>query len=211
MVVHVLHPILVLAHHHGQVQHVLLQCVSIHDRAIIPYLSLCLASGCFFGKDRVRLVDGGTRLIEDLQSGDRVWSLASDGKRWIEDEIIMIMHRGQHQIGNGHDQWLASCRLLIECCCCLVFLAKFYTMTLIDGNELSLTDRHYIPVFDVKENRVRMIRSSGVSVGDELLMYEKRVSVKTISVSFRAGFYSPLTLSGYLMVNNISTSIYSDR
>lgn len=84
-------------------------------------------------------------------------------------------------------------------------------MTLVDGNELSLTDRHYIPVFDVKENRIRMIRSSAISVGDELLMYERRVSVKEISMSFHSDFYSPLTLSGYLLVNNISTSIYSDR
>lgn len=66
-------------------------------------------------------------------------------------------------------------------------------------------------VFDVKENRIQIIRSSDVSVGDQLLMYERAVSVKKISICFRHGFDSPLTLSGQLMVNNISTSVFSDR
>ena len=91
------------------------------------------------------------------------------------------------------------------------FLAKFYTMTLVDGNELSLTDRHYIPIFHVNESRIQMIRSADVAAGDQLLMYEKAVAVKKILISFRPGFYSPLTLSGHLMVNNVSTSIFSDR
>ena len=84
-------------------------------------------------------------------------------------------------------------------------------MTLVDGHELSLTDLHYIPIVDAKERRVRVIRSSDVSVGDQLLMSHRQVPVKEISISFRRGFYSPLTLSGYLMVNNISTSVFSDR
>lgn len=84
-------------------------------------------------------------------------------------------------------------------------------MTLVDGNELSLTGLHYIPIFDVRKHEIRMIRSSDVSVGDQLLMHDEMVSIANISISFRHGFYSPLTLSGYLAVNNISTSVFSDR
>ena len=74
------------------------------ETTLVP--SSRLASGCFYGEDRVRLVDGGTRLIQDLQVGDRVWSLTSDGQECIEDEIIMIMHTGRHQTGESTS---ASC------------------------------------------------------------------------------------------------------
>lgn len=70
---------------------------------MILSLFVCVASGCFHGDDRVRLVDGGTRLIQDLEVGDRVWSLTSDGKQWIDDEIVMIMHTGRNETGKRDD------------------------------------------------------------------------------------------------------------
>lgn len=49
---------------------------------------------CFYGQDMVNLVEGGQRFIENLQVGDRIWSLSPDGQTLIPDEIIMMMHNG---------------------------------------------------------------------------------------------------------------------
>jgi len=53
---------------------------------------LCIA--CYFGGDYVNLVEGGQRRISNLKAGDRVWTLDRDGKRLIEDEIMVIPHAG---------------------------------------------------------------------------------------------------------------------
>lgn len=92
-----------------------------------------------------------------------------------------------------------------------VFSVEFYTMTTIDGDQLSLTDRHYIPVFDVEENRVKIIRTSRVTLKHRLIMFNRTMSIDKIMIGSRRGFFSPLTLSGYLMVNNISASVFSER
>ena len=55
---------------------------------------------CFYGKDKVNLIDGGQRSIEHLQVGDRVWSISSDGHSFIEDEIILSMHNGPNKPGH---------------------------------------------------------------------------------------------------------------
>jgi hypothetical protein len=41
-------------------------------------------------------------------------------------------------------------------------------------------------------------------------MLGRRIKLKKIIRAVRIGFYSPITLSGYLLVNNLSTSVYSD-
>lgn len=41
-------------------------------------------------------------------------------------------------------------------------------------------------------------------------MFNKKVRIENISENIRHGFYSPLTLTSYLLVNNISTSIFAD-
>ena len=49
---------------------------------------------CYFGEDLVNLVQGGQRKIRHLKAGDKIWSLSSDGHRWIEDEIMCVPHAG---------------------------------------------------------------------------------------------------------------------
>ena len=44
-----------------------------------------------------------------------------------------------------------------------------------------------------------------------LIMYDRKGAIKSITMNLRQGYYSPLTLSSYLYVNNISTSVFSDR
>ncbi|CAF1540671.1 unnamed protein product, partial [Adineta steineri] len=143
-------------------------------------------ASCFYGKDQVELVHGEKRSIENLVIGDRVWSITPDGNSLIEDEIIMMMHNEPN------------------------ISASFYTFKTIEGYEVSLTDRHNIPVFDSKENQIKIKRSSLVRQEDYLLMYNRKIKIENISINTRIGFYSPLTLTGYLLVNNISTSVFSD-
>ena len=42
-------------------------------------------------------------------------------------------------------------------------------------------------------------------------MHGKRIPIDSITLNTRDSYYSPLTLSSYLYVNNISTSVFSDR
>jgi len=42
-------------------------------------------------------------------------------------------------------------------------------------------------------------------------MFDRKVPIENILISSRQGFYSPLTLTSSLFVNNISTSVFSDR
>ncbi|CAF1278588.1 unnamed protein product [Adineta steineri] len=143
-------------------------------------------ASCFYGKDQVELVHGEKRSIENLIIGDRVWSITPDGNSLIEDEIIMMMHNEPN------------------------ISALFYTFKTIEGYEVSLTDRHNIPVFDSKKNQIKIKRSSLVRQEDYLLMHNRKVKIENISINTRIGFYSPLTLTDYLLVNNISTSVFSD-
>jgi len=62
---------------------------------------LIILDSCFYGKDRVNLIDGGTRRIEELKVGDRIWSLIHHGNYLIQDEIILMMHNGPN--GSGFD------------------------------------------------------------------------------------------------------------
>jgi len=42
-------------------------------------------------------------------------------------------------------------------------------------------------------------------------MFGRKIEIENISINTRQGFYAPLTFTGYLFVNNISTSVFSDR
>jgi hypothetical protein len=73
-----------------------------------------------------------------------------------------------------------------------------------------LTDVHFLVVIDKDENKMKMKPASQVTLEDQLLMLGRRIKLKKIIRAVRIGFYSPITLSGYLLVNNLSTSVYSD-
>ncbi len=73
-----------------------------------------------------------------------------------------------------------------------------------------MTDVHFLVVIDKDENKMKMKPASQVTLEDQLLMLGRRIKLKKIIRAVRIGFYSPITLSGYLLVNNLSTSVYSD-
>lgn len=93
----------------------------------------------------------------------------------------------------------------------VLFLALFYTFKTTDGYVLSLTATHNILVYLPKEDRIEYLRASKVTLEHQLIMHERKVSIEEISQNIRNGYYSPLTLSSYLLVNNISASVFADR
>ncbi|CAF1278499.1 unnamed protein product [Rotaria sordida] len=141
---------------------------------------------CYFGEDYINLVEGGRRQIGNLKTGDRVWTISNDGKRLIEDEIIVIPHAGP------------------------TIPAYFYTFTTIEGHTVSLTDSHFIVAIAKGENKIKIICASEVTLEHQLIMAGRTIGLEKIVYSIRIGFYSPITLSGYLTVNNLSTSVYVD-
>ena len=93
----------------------------------------------------------------------------------------------------------------------MFFLALFYTFKTNDFYELSLTGSHGIFVYLPQTNRIKYLRASDVTLKHYLIMLNKKVPIKNISIDNRRGYYSPLTLSSYLYVNNISTSVFVDK
>ncbi|CAF1678589.1 unnamed protein product, partial [Adineta ricciae] len=140
---------------------------------------------CFYGNDRVNLVAGGQRFIKDLKVGDQIWSMTPYEKSLIQDEIVMMMHNGPNQT------------------------ALFYTFETTNGLEVSLTGAHYIPVTIDELNKIEHLPASKVTLKHQLFLLGKTVSIKSIRTTIRYGFYSPLSLSSYLFVNNITTLVFS--
>ena len=87
----------------------------------------------------------------------------------------------------------------------------FYTFKTKEGQEVSLTSTHNIFVYVPEKEQVQHLRASSVTMNHRLIMHGRRVEIESITINARNGYYSPLTLSGYLYVNNISTCIFSDR
>ncbi len=92
-----------------------------------------------------------------------------------------------------------------------MILGFFYTFKTKQGYEVSLTSTHNIPVFVPEENQIKFLPASKVTLKHHLIMFGQKVEIENISINSRQGFYSPLTLSGSLLVNNISASVFSDR
>jgi hypothetical protein len=93
----------------------------------------------------------------------------------------------------------------------MIILVLFYTFKTKEGHEVSLTSAHNIPVFIPETNQIKVFRASKVTLKHQLIMFNKKIQIENILINARQGFYAPLTLTGYLFVNNISTSVFSDK
>lgn len=137
--------------------------------------------------------------------GDRIRSLAKDGKRLIEDEMILMMHTER----NGASQ--SSLSIVDMISSIHGSLDTFYTFITNDGNSINLTGSHNILVMDMGTRKIEIQRASKVTLNHYLIMPGRVARIQRIHRSSHVGFYSPLTMSGYLLVNNISTSLCVDR
>ena len=89
-------------------------------------------------------------------------------------------------------------------------LAEFYTFTTVENQTISLTNAHFLVIFDSQDKQMKTISASRVTLKHRLVMINRTIGLKQIEIVQRIGFYSPITISGYLLVNNLSTSVYSD-
>ena len=89
-------------------------------------------------------------------------------------------------------------------------VAYFFTFITTGGHAVSLTSAHFIIAVARTETRMKIIRASQVTLQHRLIIADRTVSLKKITYAERIGYYSPITLSGYLAVNNLSTSVYVD-
>ncbi len=90
------------------------------------------------------------------------------------------------------------------------YIAYFYTFTTIEGHTVSMTESHYIVVVTKDEKKMKIITASRVTLEHQLIMVGRTIGLEKIVYSERIGFYLPFTFSGYLLVNNLSTSVYAE-
>lgn len=93
----------------------------------------------------------------------------------------------------------------------LFFEVFFYRFTTTDGKSLSLSKSHWIFVSEANQSDVHYVKSSEVTMNHRLIIFNAKVPLRKIEIVEQVGFYAPMTLSGYLTVNNVSTSIFSVR
>lgn len=58
---------------------------------------------------------------------------------------------------------------------------------------------------------MKIVRSKDVKLRDQLIMQGRKIGLRNITTHYEQGFYSPLTLSSYLIVNDILTHVFSDK
>ena len=92
-----------------------------------------------------------------------------------------------------------------------MIIAIFYTITTTEGHSVSLTGTHILPVFNPEEDKTIFLRASKVTRKHHLILLGRTIKIENIKINQRLGFSSPLTMSSYLFVNNISTSVFTDR
>lgn len=90
-------------------------------------------------------------------------------------------------------------------------IVYFYTFVTNEGKSISLSGSHNILTLAKGEKKTRFIRASKVTLDHQLIMANRTIGIHKIVYSQHTGFYSPLTLTSYLLVNNISTSVFVDR
>ena len=134
-----------------------------------------------------------------LQVGDRIWTLNSDSQQMVEDEIVLMMHAEAKTSSRSKENGPET------------LLVYFYTFTTIEGQSISLSGSHILVVVANGQTSSSFLRASKVTLNHQIVMFNRTVTLAKIDYAPRLGFYAPLTLTGYLLVNNISTSVFVDR
>jgi hypothetical protein len=118
------------------------------EKEIIIFLFVKGCS-CYFGGDLVNLADGRYRQNDDLQVGDRIWSLAKDGKTLVEDKMILMMHVES----TSSSIYLLISKIGMIRIDCFIHSSLLYTFTTSDGHFLSLSGNHSIAILDIQSNK----------------------------------------------------------
>ena len=153
--------------------------------------ALC-ESSCFPGDGQVVLEDGTTRPMTEVEVGDRVQVVETDGTIGFED-VYLMAHK---------DKALTLTYLDLE---------------LSTGKVLTLSPRHFIPVTKEEagswDDRV-VVAANEVAIGDTI-WFEQDNHIQPRKVTRIAprqgiGAFNPMTASGTIIVNGVVASAHSD-
>jgi len=143
---------------------------------------------CFPSCVEVMLEDGQTVKMEHLHVGDTILSSISDGQLQFS-EVYFNPHRDEAGVGKYVNVTTAS-------------------------TELMLSPKHHI--FVVTDDVTYSIPAEQMKIGDQVLILKPgdnkltQEMVTGLSVTSEVGVYSPITMSGTIIVNGMFASCYND-
>ena len=159
-------------------------------------------TGCFPGDSFVRLVDGNTKLMSDLELGDQVLAYDVITNRFVYSPVILFSHRVPD------------------------VTTHFRSLQTANNRHLILTDNHLIHVItgvgddnlecgnhSTKSN-VKVIFASDLQNGDNLITIPygnaHHSAVIHLESTQRKGIYAPVTHIGTIVVNDVVVSCYCE-
>ncbi|CAF3720840.1 unnamed protein product [Rotaria sp. Silwood1] len=142
---------------------------------------------CFSGDSHVQLIDGTSKKIGELQSGDLVY--AYDGFKLVSAEMIMMLDRQ------------ASTKTI------------FHTLKTESDHQLSLTSYHLIAIVS-SNGKPTYKPAKDLQIHDRLFILSNNQLVSSpiveIIIDIKTGYYAPFTSQGVLFVNGILSSCYAN-
>jgi hypothetical protein len=167
----------------------------------LVYLLAVEYVSCFSGDSFVRLSNGENKQIDSLQIGDEI--LTIDQSKLISTEVIMMLDKHISKEGKSFfffDKILNKTNFI---------LALFYVLKTSCDNEISLTGYHLIGIISSQGN-INYKIAKQIQIGDLLLNENlKPCPVTNITIQIKKGYYSPLTMKGTLIVNQILASSFA--
>lgn len=165
------------------------------DGVCIDYGDPDLPNICFPAEATVRLDDGRLKRMDDLAIGDLVQTVDEAGA--IVSSPVYVM---AHAEKSG--------------------MYQFMRITTSSSHNLIISPKHYIYVADEEHpgewsNRIS-IPAGKIKVGDQVwVVSDKNVStnishVVRVEKIFKEGIFSPLTLTGSIVVDDVAASVYSN-
>lgn len=151
--------------------------------------------GCFTGNTTVTLADGHLKRMSQLEIGDRVLTMNSEGKLEYS-QVMMFMHYSPNQ------------------------LSQFLRITTTSGINITITPSHLILRWQ-KPNvsslyEAKPVYARDVKVSEQLLIHGHTADrplyvdeIARIEVVYETGVYAPLTETGTIVVNDIVASCYA--
>lgn len=150
--------------------------------------------GCFHGSMNVTLSTGTTKLMSELEIGDKVLSVDSEG-HLDYSEVITFLDRQQTK------------------------RVKYFKIETDIGQSLTMTPSHLLFVSQSQNQNLNSINRKAIFARDTKIgqyIYFTNSSMSTvkpakivkITSSWREGLYAPLTKHGTIVVNNVVASCY---
>ncbi|CAF0722704.1 unnamed protein product [Didymodactylos carnosus] len=128
--------------------------------------------------------------VAELKSGDVVIAMNIAKNEVVESEILMVAHSSP------------------------TTLTLFTAIEAWNGQKVFLTPKHLIALSLQTNTTPSFIYAENVQENDYIYVRDEynqlmSVKVKSVSEEMKMGYYSPLTLEGTIIVNDVVTSVYA--